>query len=131
MKVIKTKINAQDKRGIIKDILTHVNIDAITYLTSKEGAVRGNHYHKKTVQYEYVLSGSFLCCARKGEKGKIRQRILKAGALVCHPPYEVHALRALENAELLSFTKGPRRGYDYEKDTYRLKEKLISENIIR
>lgn len=125
MKIIKTKINAQDKRGIIRDILTHVNIDAITYLTSKKGAVRGNHYHKKTAQYDYILKGSCLCYTKLGERGKIKQRILKIGDLALHPPHERHALKALESLELLSLTKGPRRGSSYEKDTYRLANPLV------
>ncbi len=125
MKIIKTKINYQDKRGVIRDILTHITIDAITYLTSKKGAVRGNHYHKKTIQYEYILGGEYLCATRLDTGGKVSKHILKEGDLAVHPPHEVHTLKALKDAAMLSITKGPRKGFDYEKDTFRLDESLI------
>jgi len=125
MKVKKTKINAKDQRGIIRDILTKVSVDAVTYITCKKNSVRGNHYHKKTFQYEYVLSGSFLCLAQNGEKGRKVRKVLKQGDLAFHPPGESHALRALADSELLSLTYGPRRGVDYEKDVYRLEKPLI------
>ena len=30
--------------------------DAVTLIKSKKGAVRGNHYHKETTQFSYILS---------------------------------------------------------------------------
>lgn len=125
MKVYKTKINFQDKRGIIRDILTKVKIDAITYISSKKNTIRGNHYHKKTFQYEYILSGSYLCYTQTGEKGKIKKTVLKAGDLAFHPLLERHTLKALKDSEFLSLTYGPRRGLNFEKDTYHLKKPLI------
>lgn len=125
MKVIKTKINAQDQRGIIRDILTHAPVDAITLITSKKNAVRGNHYHKKTIQYEYILRGSFACFTRKEPKGKKSRHVLKEGDLAVHPPLESHTLKALEDSEMISFTYGPRRGKDYESDTFHLSPPLV------
>lgn len=122
MKRITLPISYQDGRGVIKDILAGVPIDAITYITSKKGAVRGNHYHKKTHQYDYVLKGSLLCVSRKGERGKKAKQILRAGDLMYHAPGEQHAYKALENAEFITFTHGPRRGKEYENDVYRLKK---------
>ena len=51
------KTNFKDNRGIIVDILENENINAITYITIKKGKIRGNHYHKKTYQWNYVISG--------------------------------------------------------------------------
>ena len=127
MKIIKTEVNHKDSRGIIKDILTHVTVDAITYIVSKKGAVRGNHYHKKTFQYDYILKGSLASYSQGGAtKGKVIKKIIRAGDLVSHPPHESHAYKALEDTEFLSFTRGPRRGKDYEKDVYRLTKPLTS-----
>ena len=42
MKKIKIKINHQDKRGVIIDLLEKEKINAITYITQNKGKVRGN-----------------------------------------------------------------------------------------
>ena len=124
MKIIKTEVSYKDKRGEIRDILTHIPVEAITYITFAKEAVRGNHYHKKSIQYLYILSGSLMAYGQK-EKGKIESKRVKVSNLVFHEANERHAFRALEPAEVLSFNFGPRRGFDYEKDTYRLDKKLI------
>ena len=40
-----------DHRGDIIDILTGIEIDAVTLITFSKGAVRANHYHKETTQW--------------------------------------------------------------------------------
>jgi len=122
MEIFRTKINHEDGRGIIRDILTHEDIDAITYLTITAGSVRGNHYHEESVQWDYVLSGKIECYSRQGMDGPVEMHVIEVGDLVKHPAYECHALRAVDDAEMLSLTKGPRKGVDYEKDVIRLKE---------
>lgn len=126
MEVKKLNISHQDARGIIKDLFARIVIDAAVFITSKKGAVRGNHYHKKTHQYDYVLKGSLLVMSQKGARGRKIKTILKAGDLMHHPPGERHAYRAREYSEFLSFTRGPRRGTEYESDTYRLATALLT-----
>jgi quercetin dioxygenase-like cupin family protein len=126
MEIQHTKINHQDARGEIRDILTHEDIDAVTYLTITAGSVRGNHYHEHSVQWDYVLSGSIECYGRVGLDGPIEKVVITAGDLVKHPIGECHALKAVTDAAMLSLTKGPRKGTDYEQDVIRLKEPLVS-----
>lgn len=125
MKIIKTKINFKDKRGEIRDILIHVPVNSITYLTCTKGAVRGNHYHKKTLQRLYILSGLLEMYTRKGLTGKITKKIVHAGDLIAHEKNECHAFRALKFSEMLQIGLGKRAGKDYEKDTYRLEKPMI------
>ena len=58
------KKNFEDNRGIITDIIVKERIDYVTIITNKKGAVRGNHYHKETIQYLYVLEGSILVASK-------------------------------------------------------------------
>ena len=69
-------------------------------------------------------------------KGRLRLRakspgksvvdlIMRPGDFVLTGPNEHHALVALQDSELMVFTKGPRGGKEYETDTYRLKIPLI------
>ena len=124
MKKIKTKISFKDKRGYIMDLLEKKEINAITLITQKKGQVRGNHYHKKTIQWNYLLSGKIMIYAKKKGQG-VKKRILKKGDLVVTVKNESHAIKALQNSEFLVFTQGPRGGKEYETDTYRLKKHLI------
>ena len=124
MKKIKYKVSFSDKRGKIVDLIQKEKINAVTYLTIKKNAVRGNHYHKKTIQWNYVLSGKLKLVSQfKGKKKK--SIIMSKGDLVASEPMESHALVGITNCEFLVFTKGPRGGKEYENDTYRLKKKLV------
>ena len=72
MKKINYKIAFSDKRGKIVDLIEKEKIHAITYITIKKNAVRGNHYHKKTIQWNYVLSGKLKLISQfKGKKKEI------------------------------------------------------------
>ena len=124
MKKIKIKINHKDKRGIIIDLLEKKNINAITYITQKKGKIRGNHLHKKTIQWNYLLKGK-LKLITKNKNGKKKKIILSKGSLVETSKNEAHAIQALKNSEFLVFTQGPRGGKEYENDTFRLRKSLI------
>jgi quercetin dioxygenase-like cupin family protein len=119
MRVIRVKPAVADRRGTITDVLDGTRVECVTLVTSKKGAVRGNHYHKKTTQYTYVLDGRFrLFTQRVGRS--VQSRLVKAGDLVVTPPLERHAFVALEDSLLIACAHGPRAGRSYESDTYRL-----------
>lgn len=124
MKKIKLSINHKDKRGLITDLLEKKMINTVTLITQKKGTVRGNHYHKKTIQWNYLLSGKIEVVGKKNGKNK-KKIILKQGDLVVTDKKEAHAVKALIDSRFLVFTQGPRGGKDYENDTYRLKIPLI------
>jgi len=125
MKIIHKKSVFEDERGRIIDILEKEIIEYVTLISSKKGSIRGNHYHKESMQYIFVLKGSLkLLTQMPGEK--IETVLIKSGDLVFTPPMEKHTVIALENSEFLVFTRGPRGGKNYEKDTYRLTKSLTS-----
>jgi quercetin dioxygenase-like cupin family protein len=110
----------EDERGVIQDLITR-RIDAITEITTKAGAVRGNHVHHLTTQWAYVVSGKMLFAAQNTD-GTFAERICFPGETVCELPGQPHAWRAIEDTTVLVFTRGPRSGTGYESDTQRLKE---------
>lgn len=116
-------INFEDARGAIRDILIGEDIDAVTILTCAKDSVRGNHFHKQSMQWSYVVQGSFLCTVQ-AEGGPVETKKIQEGDLVAHKPGEKHAFKALENSIFLSLTKGPRQGKEYEGDTFRLENPL-------
>ena len=45
-----------DDRGVITDLLENKNINAVTVISFETDAVRANHYHKETTQWNYIIS---------------------------------------------------------------------------
>jgi quercetin dioxygenase-like cupin family protein len=113
----------EDHRGVIQDLLGPV--DAVTEIASRAGAVRGNHLHKRTVQYTYVVRGRLLVVAAP-EGGERTERYVEAGEMITEEAGIPHAWRALEATTVLVFTKGPRSGTAYESDVIRLEVPLLT-----
>ena len=125
MKIIDTQeISYSDERGIIVDLITDNVINSVAYLTLNKGFVRGNHYHKYTTQYNYIISGKLLMITQKGDQEKVKV-ILEKGGLGMTAPMEKYALYALEDTEIMLLTKGPISGNEFESDTFPLLEPLI------
>jgi oxalate decarboxylase/phosphoglucose isomerase-like protein (cupin superfamily) len=114
----------RDQRGTITDLVQGEPFDAASIITSAKGSVRGNHYHRETLQIMFVIKGRVEIVTQM-PGGPVRRSMAGAGDLVRTPPIERHAIVALEDTEVLVLTKGPRSGSDYESDTYRLEEPLI------
>ncbi|ADH85083.1 polysaccharide biosynthesis C-terminal domain-containing protein [Desulfurivibrio alkaliphilus] len=116
-----------DARGEIVDIVEKIPFDSLTVITSRQGAVRGNHYHRETTQYTFILAGKCRYRSQKPDQ-PAEEAIMVKGDLAVSPPLESHAFEALEDSVLLAFCQGPRSGSQYETDTFRLVEPLIPSN---
>ncbi|HEV8370753.1 MAG TPA: cupin domain-containing protein [Pyrinomonadaceae bacterium] len=123
MKVVRIRPAFEDERGQITDILAKEEIQFVTLITQAKGTTRGNHYHKETVQWNYVLQGKLKLLTQFPDSPVI-STLLEVGDLAVTEQQERHALEALEDSVFLVFTRGVRGGTDYEKDTYRLTEPL-------
>ena len=106
------------------DLMEHQNINAVTVVSFTKGALRGNHFHKKTTQWNYVTRGKIRLVTQVDE-GPIEEKILRPGDLVVTFPMEKHALVGIEDSEIIVFTDGPRGGREYESDTFRLDNPLL------
>ncbi|NEJ69078.1 cupin domain-containing protein [Rhizobium phaseoli] len=109
----------KDARGEITDLLENENINAITRITFSKGAVRGNHYHKQTTQWNYLISGRIMLVSQVPGEPMV-ETVMNPGDFTVTKPHVRHALVGLDDAELLVFTSGPRGGKEYESDTFRL-----------
>lgn len=108
-----------DKRGFIVDILYNTKINHVALIKSNKKSIRGNHFHKKTIQYTYVLDGKLYYFKKKGRS--YQKKILKKGDLIKTMPLEIHAFKFLAKRNtLLIFSSGLRGGKNYEKDTFRV-----------
>jgi oxalate decarboxylase/phosphoglucose isomerase-like protein (cupin superfamily) len=123
MKKTNPAISFRDKRGDIIDLISQEKINAVTLITFKKGAIRANHYHNKTTQWNYVLSGKIKFLTQM-PKGRVVKTIAKKGDFVVTVPMERHSLAGMADSVILVLTKGPRGGKEYETDTFRLEEPL-------
>ena len=128
MELIKLVAAHTDSRGTITDLISNEEINAVTLITFKQGAVRANHYHERTVQWNYVLSGEILLVTQLPGFART-ERVLASGEFAITRENERHALLGLSDAEVLILTKGPRAGTQYEDDTFRLDVPLIVATI--
>jgi len=128
MKVLHKKINFQDERGTITDIFINDPKEHGTIIFSKKGTVRGNHYHKKSTQYTFIISGKLIMLSQKIGVKKIYRHILRPNDLMIHSPKEAHTLIADEDTIFLALAEGVRGGKNYEKDTFRLSDPLTDES---
>ena len=124
MKLDSIKTSFEDHRGKIIDIVSNETMDAATLITFNSGAIRANHYHNHTIQWNYVLSGK-LCVIIENTEHKRSELILNPGDLLKITEGEKHAFKSLEDSVMMVFSQGPRGGKDYETDTIRLSEPLI------
>ena len=127
MELIKLIAAHTDARGTITDLISDDEVNAVTLITFAKGAVRANHYHERTIQWNYVLSGEILLVTQMPGAERV-EKVLKKGDFAVTRENERHALQGVTEAEVLILTKGPRAGTQYENDTFRLAEPLISSN---
>jgi quercetin dioxygenase-like cupin family protein len=117
-------VNFEDERGTIRDIFVHSPKESCTVIFSRRGSVRGNHYHKLSTQYTYVVSGRLTILTQMVGSDVVESHVVNPGDMVTHQPMEAHTLIADEDTVFLAFTDGLRAGEDYELDTYRLDRPL-------
>ena len=113
----------EDARGIIQDLFTG-QLDGVTEIFTRKGAVRGNHIHHHTVQWTLVRSGRLLVVTQDGDSRKRTE--YGPGEMAEELPGIAHAWKALEDTTVLVFTRGPRSGEAYESDTARLAKPLLT-----
>jgi quercetin dioxygenase-like cupin family protein len=111
-----------DERGSITDLINSVDpVHHIGHITFTTGAVRANHYHKESNQYDYVLEGKIELATRAVEEGaEVSTVILEPGDLAYVPKNTIHAYRALEDSVVINVTTTSREGAGYEEDTVRV-----------
>jgi quercetin dioxygenase-like cupin family protein len=112
-----------DTRGDIYDLISGELVSAVSLVTFTTHAVRGNHIHHETSQWNYVVHGCLTVVTEF--EGIQTTKQFEKGDLFLIPPAEAHAMKASEPTELMVFTLGPRGGKDFEKDTFRLTIPLI------
>ncbi len=109
-----------DERGSIQP-LVDLKMKSSVLITSNEGAVRANHYHKTDWHYCYVLYGEIIYYHRPhGSKEKPEKVIVKEGELFFTPPMIEHAMVFEKKTKFITWGRNSRVQKVYESDVFRV-----------
>ncbi len=110
-----------DERGEITDLINE-KLNHVGLITSKKDSIRGNHYHKLSIQYNYILSGKIEVTLAKVENPSETEKvILGPGEFISIQPKIIHKVKAIEDCVFLDFISESRAGTGFEDDVVRIK----------
>ena len=110
-----------DDRGLIQPLLD-IETRSGVIIHSREGAIRGNHFHKEDFHYCYVVSGRLLYVSRAvdNEDATPDEIEIGPGEMFFTPPMVEHAMVMLEPTVFLAFGGRTRQQQAYEDDLVRV-----------
>lgn len=118
--IVKISPVFQDGRGTITDLLNE-KINHVGLIVTEKNYIRGNHYHSKSTQYSYILSGSFEVLTAKFDRPHdITTTILNQGDMIIIPPNVIHTFKALEKTVMIDMVSESRDGSKFEDDVFRI-----------
>ena len=115
------EINYKDSRGTIMDVFVGRPFEHCVIIHSNPNSVRGNHYHEKSEQCDFMIKGKMKVFSRKADSDVIEESISREGEWIEWEKGEAHEFIAIDDVVFMSVVNGPRGGDEYESDTYHLK----------
>lgn len=121
------KINPyEDFRGELKKVFkksmlgSYKNIEEIYVLYTNKGCVRGNHYHKRNIEFFTVLKGSAVIALKDLENEETE--LIKVSAcddfIIKVPENVAHGIRNDENEDLIILAAASLQYDPIDTDTY-------------
>lgn len=114
----------EDKRGSLKKIAMKsrvgMDIEEVYILYSNKGAIRGNHYHKETVEYFTLVEGTASFSLKDLETGCSETIKLSAddNIIIKVPVNVVHAFKNEEDEPMVMLAVSSREYNPDDTDTY-------------
>ena len=125
MKILKTTLGHSDQRGKFMEIINEAqHWKQMNHVITAKDAIRGNHYHKKTHELFYILTGKVHLHCQDLRTNMIQEKDFAAGEGFMVEPYEYHTVHALTDVEwivLLSENYNPADSDIHKLDTAVLK----------
>lgn len=97
MKILAPEYQHTDTRRTLKQLFT-ADIKQVNIYDAKKGATLGNHYHKETTEFFYVVKGTVFY--------NKTSMINRGTTFVVYPP-ENHTLECMTDVTLMSFLDKP------------------------
>ena len=103
-------------------MLVEFPVASALVITSKTGAVRANHYHKKDEHYAYLASGRIEYHYRPAESSAPPEIItIEPGQMFYTPSRVEHAMKFVADSVIYVFSTERRDQESYEADVVRVK----------
>ena len=103
---IKNYFNYSDSRGAIKGIINEGSWQEINQISSKSGAIRGDHFHKETKELFIILDGEIDISLQRVKNNKktglVKQLVVKAGDVFLIEPFILHTFTIVKDAKWLN-----------------------------
>ena len=102
--VVTTYDKQSDNRGEFWGILNDFSAAEVNYVTTKEGEVRGNHFHSYVTEIVFLLKGEMVVEAHDTRVDDPEKFVfdLKAGEGIKLSPYFYHTMKYKTDCEQLS-----------------------------
>jgi len=99
--ILPPRFERRDDRGVFREILTGFPVGTVVCGRMNAGAVMGNHYHRRTRVFFYLLAGEADVRTVNVETGAKERFRLEENRGVYFEPGESHAIRFGEDSEFL------------------------------
>lgn len=111
-----------DGRGAIRGLINTHDWGEINFITSDADQVRGDHYHRSSVEFFFIVSGEILVRSwsldAELKKGQESSTVVKAGDAFLVTPMTLHVFETLQPSTWIN-AMSPRMS-DTGKDIHRL-----------
>ena len=97
MKVLVEEALHDDERRRITQLFT-ADLKQVNVYDVKKGAKLGDHYHKETTEFFYIIKGTVMYN---------EERIFETGDLFVVYPQEVHTLKCITDTKFMTFLTKP------------------------
>lgn len=88
-----------DSRGSILGINNRFAFEEINLITSEKNCIRGGHYHKKTLEFFYILEGKIhITLFHISDPKKINNILVEQGQIFCIFPNIVHTFEIIDKS---------------------------------
>lgn len=118
MYFIKPYFKFKDKRGGITGITQDMVWKEINFITSKKGCVRGNHYHKKTLECFFIIEGKIKVYIENIKTGKKNKFVAKEKCVFIIECFELHKFEILKDSKWVNMLSRPMNSKKH--DIYKL-----------
>lgn len=108
----------EDQRGTFTGVTHSRRWEEINHVESVKGSVRGNHYHKSTVEGFYILAGDIEVSLTDLRSGSRRRFRVGAGDFFVVEPETLHTFEVLEDARWMNMLSSTMSNRD--QDIHRL-----------
>jgi dTDP-4-dehydrorhamnose 3,5-epimerase-like enzyme len=122
MKIIKPYKTFKDVRGELTGIINSGTWREVNYLETAKNQIRGNHYHKKTLELFYILEGKIEISIKNIKNNKTKKLTVVTGTIILIEPFELHTFLSKTKCRWINILS--KKISDKKPDIHKPKEKV-------